>query len=388
MPVNQFVIENKHRRHIGHVARLEDFTVTPQGEVDASVVVENPAVSLYCLDDQGRQAVFVELPPDVDLAQAPFVYLTQHEQAQRLFTMPYETFHQVAASLPTVTRPIFLHITGRSGTTLLSHAFNESGLVKSLAEPDVVSQFSNLRYASEASRETELRELAHSTIQFLFKNDHAANIEAHAVKFRNQAVPVMDLFQTALPEGRSLFLYRDVVGFTASFQRIFRKAGWPESQPFAAWQQNSAISLSGDLSHVANYLGRAEGEITIAQQCALWWLAVMDWYLAQYEQGVPVMAINFSDLVGAPEETLAAIFRYCGLSPEGVARGLPAFAKDSQAGTFLARENPHEINQIGLSPDEMFSVQAIIARHPQFGRPGFAVPTTEWKQGTPTMSRR
>ncbi len=379
MSIYQFAIEDKHRRHIGFVARLEDFTVSHKSEVDASVIVDNPAVTLYCLDDKARQAVFVELPPDIDLGQAPFVYLTQHEQAQRLFTMPYETFHKVAAGLPPVHRPIFLHITGRSGSTLLSHAFNQSGFVKSLAEPDVVSQFSNLRHDSEASREPELRELAQSTIRFLFKNDHAPNIEAHAVKLRNQAVPVMDLFQTAFPEGRNLFLYRDVVGFAASFQRIFRNAGSPESEPFADWRQDMGTILGGDLSHVANYLGRAEGEITLAQQCALWWLAVMDWYLAQYERGTPVMAIDFLDLVGAQEETLATIFRYCGLSPEGIARGLQAYARDSQAGTFLARESPHEMNQRGLTPTELRSVQAIIARHPKFGQPDFTVPTVAWK---------
>ena len=375
MRINQFAIENKHRRNIGHVAQLEDFTIATQGEVDVAAVVANPAVSLYCLDDKARQAVFVELPPDADLAKSPFVYLSQHEEARRLFTMPYETFHRVAATLPAVTRPIFLHITGRSGSTLLSHAFNESGLVKSLAEPDVVSQFSNLRHSSEPSRETELQTLAQSSIQFLFKNDHGPNIEAHAVKFRNQAVPVMDLFQKTFPEGRSLFLYRDVIGFTASFQRIFRKAGLPESQSFTNWQHNSALSLSGDLTHVADYLGRAEGEITIAQQCALWWLVVMDWYLAQYERGVSTMAIDFSDLVNAQEETLSAIFRYCRLSAEGVERGLQAYNRDSQEGTFLARENPQELNQRGLTPDELREVKAIVARHPHFGQLDFAVPT-------------
>ena len=379
LPVHQLAIEKKHRRHIGFVARLEDFTVTRQGEVDASVVVDNPAVTLYCLDDAARQAVFVELPKDVDLSREPFVYLTQYELAQRLFTMLYDTFNEVAESLPHVTRPIFLHITGRSGSTLLSHAFNQSGLVKSLAEPDVVSQFSNLRHHADASRESELRELAHSAIRFLFKNDHAAGIEAHAVKLRNQAVPVLDLFQTTFPGGKSLFLYRDVVGFAASFQRIFRNADFPERQPFAAWRQDMGATLGADLSHVANYLGTIEQEITLAQQCALWWLAVMDWYLAQHELGIPVMAIDFSDLVGAREETLSAIFRYCGLSQEGVTRGLWAYARDAQEGTALARENPLEINQRGLSSDELRSVQAIIARHPKFGQPDFAVPTVEWK---------
>ena len=374
MRVNQFAIENKHRRNIGHVAQLEDFTISSQGEVGVTAVVANPAVSLYCLEDKARQAVFVELPPDVDLAKAPFVYLTQFEEAQRLFTMSYETFHKVAASLTPVTRPIFVHITGRSGSTLLSHAFNESRLVKSLAEPDVVSQFANLRYQAEASRDVELRELARSTMHFLFKNDHESNIEAHAVKLRNQAVPVMDLFQKAFPEGCSLFLYRDVVGFTASFQRIFRKAGFPENQSFVEWQQNSALSLCGDLSHLADYLGRREGEISLAQQCALWWLIVMDWYLAQYERGIPVMAISFSDLITAQEETLAAIFSYCGLSPEGVARGLQAYARDSQEGTFLARESPGEINQRGLTADELRAVQSIMRRHPQFRYSDFVVP--------------
>ena len=199
------------------------------------------------------------------------------------------------------------------------------------------------------------------------------------MKFRNQAVPVMDLFQTAFPESTNLFLYRDVVGFTTSFQRIFRIASSPESRLFVEWQQDMEMILGGDWSYVANYLGRAEGEITIAQQCTLWWFGVLDWYLAQYERGVPAMAIDFLDLVGAQEETLAAIFRYCGLSSRGVARGLRAFARDSQAGTSFARENPHEMNQRGLTPEELHDVQAIMARHPKFGQPDFTVPTAVWK---------
>ena len=199
MQVSQFNIERKHRQDVGFVASLNDFTVSGGDAVDVAAIVENTAVSLYCFDDTNRQAIFVELPNHIDLTQEPFVYQSQYEHAQRLFTCPLPLFNQLAQQLPAVPRPIFIHITGRSGSTLLNHALNASGLVKSLAEPDVVSQFASLRHQSDSVQEGELQELADSTIRFLFKDHHAPGIQSHAVKFRNQGTLVMDIFQAAFP---------------------------------------------------------------------------------------------------------------------------------------------------------------------------------------------
>ena len=230
MKARQFKIEHKHRRDVGFVASVDDFTLSGSVETAVSTIIDNPAVSLYCFDAQRRQAVFVELPQHIDLATEPFVYLSQFEYAQQIFTLPFPLFNELAKELPAIPRPIFIHITARSGSTLLSHVLNASGLVKSLAEPDVVSQFASLRYQSETVEEAELRELADSTMRFLFKGYHQPGILSHAVKFRNQGTLVMDVFQSAFPQGKNIFLYRNVVDFVSSFQRILRMAGLPESK--------------------------------------------------------------------------------------------------------------------------------------------------------------
>ncbi len=91
-------------------------------------------MSLYCLDDAQRRAIFVELPDGIDLTTAPFVYVTQYEQAQRLIAVPYDRFCELAHQLPLVEHLILIYISGRSGSTLISHLFNELNTVASLAE--------------------------------------------------------------------------------------------------------------------------------------------------------------------------------------------------------------------------------------------------------------
>lgn len=66
MQVRESNIESKHRRDVGFVACLDNFTVLGGNEVTASSIVDNTAVSLYCFDDVNRQAVFIELPEQVE----------------------------------------------------------------------------------------------------------------------------------------------------------------------------------------------------------------------------------------------------------------------------------------------------------------------------------
>lgn len=379
MQASRLNIVQKHRRDVGYVASLEDFTVSVGNRLSEDElfdIVNKPAVSLYCFDDVGRQAVFVELPDRIDLTQESFVYQSQHEYAEQIIVCPLDLFNQMAKRLPAVPRPIFIHITGRSGSTLLNHALNESGLVKSLAEPDVISQFASLRHQSDLVHENELVELASSTIRFLFKDQHPAGVMAHAVKFRNQGTLVMDIFQAAFPHGKNIFLYRDVEGFVASFQRILRSVGLPERKPFTAWRAEFQTYLAGDLGHMSRYVGGEQVEITIAEQLTLWWLAVIEWYVAQSDNGILAKAVSYANLVATPEETLSSIFEYCGLPTDRVAQGLQAYKRDSQAGTRMARENPLEVNSQQLSPDELEAVRTILSRHPMTERGDFTMPSS------------
>lgn len=254
MKTHQLNIESKHRQMTGFLASRNDFSCTDGGEIDPTVVVENAQISLYCFDDIDKQAIFVELPAEVDLTQEPFVYQAQYENARRLIAVPYETFARLAKTLPEVREPIFVYITGRSGSTLLSHVFNDSGVVVSFSEPDAATQFLHLRHNRSGTSDSELRQLADNTLRFLFKSHHANGVQAHALKFRSEGLQVMDFFQEAFPQAKNLFLYRDAIGWATSFYRLFKSDGMPEYPPISLWQDIFDTIFAVDFSYFRQYL--------------------------------------------------------------------------------------------------------------------------------------
>src|SRR5437868_2823111 len=90
-------IEDKVKKSELDLARLNDFRYRPEATtIDARTILERPEITLYCLDDDHRQAVFVESPPGLDLSQKPFYFLTQYQNAQRVLTTSYDVLHELA----------------------------------------------------------------------------------------------------------------------------------------------------------------------------------------------------------------------------------------------------------------------------------------------------
>ena len=144
-----------------------DFTLEEAETASPTTVLHNPALSLYCLDNERREAIFVELPSSVRLADASFVHVRQHEEAVRVFALPYGDFLRLAAELPAIDRFIMVYNTGRCGSTLLSHAFNRAGVV-SLSEPDEPVGFVHFQ-RKRAMPPEEMRALFDASIRFLFR---------------------------------------------------------------------------------------------------------------------------------------------------------------------------------------------------------------------------
>src|SRR4030095_13900501 len=103
---------------------------------------------------------------------------------------------------------------------------------------------------------------------------------------------------------------------------------------------------------------------SLAQQLTLWWLAGMEWYLAQYTRGGPILAVRYADLIATREPVLTAIFHYCGLPTAQVPGRRGVFAHDSQAATALARDNPAQGNTSQLSERQLREITTILQRHP------------------------
>jgi len=375
MSVRYLNIEAKHRQMTGYLASVKDFSVSPGDETDADTILANPNISLYCLDDVNQAAIFVELPDDIDLAVAPFVYQTQYEQALRLLTVPYETFRQIGYALPAVQNLIMIYMSGRSGSTLVNAILNRLDGVVSLSEPDVATQFVHLRDAN-GQRDPELRELLDCTMRILAKPTPFKTPTHFAVKVRNEGVQVMDLYQTTFPQAKNLYLYRDALGFITSFYRIFKRAGFPEMSPLEEYFQMAQKLFRLDAQRMIPLLDTNVQQISIPEQLTLWWLLSLEEYLAQYNRSIPVLAVLYSDLISTREQVVSAIFEFCGLPMSQLAAALTAFEQDSQAGTDLARENPAEGNSQRLTDDQLEDIVRILQRHPFINDPDYVVPGT------------
>ena len=82
------------------MAGLNNFRLREQGQLLASDILGNPHITLYSLDFERKEAVFVETPPDVDLSQAPFFVTAQHDHAKRVCTISFDTMIELAQSEP------------------------------------------------------------------------------------------------------------------------------------------------------------------------------------------------------------------------------------------------------------------------------------------------
>lgn len=358
----------------GELASLKNFTTTPGAAVDVETLIHRPHVSLYCLDDETRQAVFVELPEEVELRAAAFIFDTQLTRARRLILVPYSAFTQAAARLPALQRLVLIYMTGRSGSTLLSHALNEFDSVVSLSEADTPSQFVYLRGAYQG-REAELAELLDATLRFLCRPASQPPPVLHALKLRPEALQAIDLFQSACPWVKNLFLYRDAVGWVASFYRLLNMHLWPDTIPLQVWRARRP-PFNLDTSQLLPYLGEAGTHVAPVEALTLTWLGLMQTYLDAQRRGVPMLAVRYCDLNANPRQVLAAITRYCGLGSPLGDRGLSVFERDSQAGTSFRRDKPSEGNPLRFTAEQLQQITAILRRHPLLSESDIAVPGT------------
>jgi hypothetical protein len=107
------------------------------------------------------------------------------------------------------------------------------------------------------------------------------------------------------------------------------------------------------------------------------WLSVMQRYMSLQQQGISTCAIRYEDLVANPQQIVTSIFEYCGLPIADVSQVCQVFAKDSQRGSNLSKENLSN-NEIEI-PDILEirkKVDKLLKKHPQIKTPDFVVAST------------
>jgi hypothetical protein len=202
---------------LGH-ARLNQFRYRPDSVVDARIILERPEISLYCLEDDQRQAVFVETPAGVDISDKPYFFLTQYQNAQRLLTVNYDVLHGLAEKMGDRFKTLIpMYSVGRTGGTLVSRAMNRLGTVLSLDEPDVHNDIVIIR-PEDGSRDAELTRLVQSCTRLLFKPIRPG-ADTLFLKFRPFSIEIGDLIHKAFPTAKAMFIYRNAESWARSVNR-------------------------------------------------------------------------------------------------------------------------------------------------------------------------
>jgi hypothetical protein len=272
-------------------------------------------------------------------------------------------------------RLILLFNIGRCGSTLLHQIFNQVPRVVSLSEPDGFIPF-----WGEAAHlsDSETRALINTSAKFLFRPQIFPDLTVPAIKLRARNLGQLKLFHSTFPQATLLFIYRETIGWVASWMRVAQRLTTiaiqdktPLDVLIARFSNNWGPVSLADLGLV-NF----PGPLSAAQGYALAWLLMMDCYLRHVREGLPIAALSYSDLNHRRQETLARLFAICALPLDAVQPALAAYARDSQAGTVLGREEQSEDNATRLTAEQLEEIRSLVGCHPIVRTPEFVAPNT------------
>lgn len=367
-------IQNKHRTSANphKLSQLEDFDYLEGEIIDLKPIIKNPNISLYCLDPENQRAIFVETPLDIDIYQAPFLYQSQYEHAQKLIAVPFSELPQLLEYIEPIKNLVIIYSVARSGSTLLSQIFNQVNTVLSLSEPDVFYQIVGMRNP-DGSNDHEIAALLKFCLDFISKPT-STHPQSHCViKCRCFGIELGDLIYHLVPNAKVIFLYRHLEDVIKSSIRAFSYLG----SLLPTIQQN--IDLYRPL---IPFLKNYASEIDFTDPNAInffiiMWLSVMESYLKLYQKNRVNFAIRYEDLVTYKEPMVTAIFQYCNLPLSEVPHACSAFNQDAQKGSNLSRESirHRQINEPNLSEIRQ-KISKLLEKHPDIKTPDLILPGT------------
>jgi len=312
---------------------MRDFRLRETGQRPAREILENPHITLYSLDFENGQAVFVETPADVNLSQAPFYFVTQFEEAERVLTVPFEPMLQLAQSVSVDdNRLISIYSVGRCGSTLASQIFAQIPGVINISEPNALSQLVIARN-SRAYSEDDLVALLKATVCLLCKT---AAETAWVIKGQSFVIELGDWLHEIYPQTKNLFLYRHAETWLRSGLRAYSHGIEGTDEERRARENQRREVLGPLVPSIAHY--DAKLPLSHAEMLALMWLSAMERYVQYCRMGIEMLAIRYASWRTAPRKTAEAMLDYCQCRPTDMTAIYETLDRDSQAGTGLSRE--------------------------------------------------
>lgn len=360
-----YTILDRQRHSAADYTTPDHFTLDAGTPTDPERLVNEIGWTAYCLDEPNRRVLFVDMPPDTDLSKKAFVYDAQFQLAQRVLAVPYDRLERVAALVVPPENMIFVFSTGRCGSTLLNHVLNAVEGVHCLSETDIHSNLSLLRGA-EPGRDAEIAMILKSCTLLWSQTAHWAGDATFGIKFRSQAVAIMDLFYEAFPDARNIFMYREAVAWAQSLYRYLRRFGYSDVSTSRAELIDGWAGLATRDTTVMDAMIAVEREVvTLAEFFAPFWVYHLELYRKSIAQGMLLYALRYEEMIGEPEIALRALFTYCRLDVPSLDAVMAVFAEDSQKGTALERDH----TDADMTAEQVALFKTTLAKHPLYHDP-------------------
>lgn len=363
------VIGRSQNAHI-RLAGLDNFRLLDQGQFPASNILENPHITLYSLDFERKQAVFVETPPDVDLSQVPFFVTAQHEHAKRVWTISFGTMAKLAQAVTLDdSHLVSIYSVGRCGSTLASQIFAQVLGVINISEPAVLSQLVVARHTKIAP-EDDLVELLAASIRLLCKTQAAT---AWVIKGQSFVIELADWLHKLFPQTKNLFLYRHAETWLRSGLRAYGQSVVASEAESIRMDESVREVLGPLVPLIAAY--DPHRLLPHAGALSLMWLRAMECYVACCNIGMEMLAIRYESWRSAPQQTAVAMLEYCQCKPTDMTAVYEALDRDSQADSRLSREALGQSNRV-LTDDELAELNRHLQAHAFIHEANFEVPNT------------
>lgn len=356
MIVEVFHIIGRNRANPFFLSEVADFTLAPAGRISAHDLVASPDWVIYALDVPQRQVLLVELPEGTDLAQAVFVYSDTYEKAGRAALISFDQLLGLSARL-TVPRIAFLFSTGRCGSNLASRIFAQLPEVWSLAEPDF---FGNVAVWRHMLADDDAAAVVRAATLWTCRLPKGRRAETIVIKPRSEAMMIAETVNRAFPESLAVFMYRDVLGFVESVNKLAQRAlgdvFFTNAEP---WRLVWSFVMAGQpLSLLEDYFASDHGPIRMEEFHVLVWDQRIDGYLRALRRGMAFTAVHYVDLNSNREAETARLLAGCGVPLLHLHRAMEGFLEDSHRGSSTSNATPAR----SMTLDEGARAAALLAR--------------------------
>lgn len=336
------------------VAHSGDFELFNGTEFDPSLLLRSSCWSLYSIDTESDQALFVELPEETNLADAPFAYATQFEDAKSVAIVSLETFVRLSSQIRSSANLTMLYSTGRCGSTLASRILAQLPDVWSISEPDCLT---NLTLSRTKVAEDRMAKLLAASRCFIC---HAAGKALNVViKPRSEQIFQLEAFSRSNPDATNVFMYRDALGYVRSMFRLVQRAtGNPQflTDPNVHQLGWTFASAGAPDAAASPYLIEDRSAFDNLEAIVLGWVLRIGSAADASTKGVPIEFLHYRDLTDNRHETTARLLRICGVDNMHLDLGLMGFDRDAHEGSATNNSVP----TLDLSEEQETRVGALL----------------------------